>query len=198
PGRLTAADIRQRSGAETLSGQRLDFRARGRSLKIDGARIVKSDISADNGIIHVIDQVLKPSTHDLVTLAREAGKFSTLLAALDAAALSEVLRGGGPFTVFAPTDKAFSRLGPDTVTALLRPENRDQLIAVLKNHVVSGRVYAEQAASAGAVHTLAGTGLRFAVNSGRLQVNGVRLLDTDRDADNGVIHVVDRVLVPML
>ncbi len=196
PGRLSATDVGRQSGAITANGQRVDFQARGQRISVDSARVVQADIAADNGVIHVIDRVLMPAGVDLVDTARQAGTFNTLLNALSAAELEQVLRGEGPFTVFAPTDKAFSRLGQDAIAGLLAPQNRDQLVAVLSNHVVSGRVYADAAVAAGAAHTLAGNGLRFAVQEGRLRVNGARIVSTDLDAQNGVIHVVDRVLVP--
>lgn len=204
PGRLEAAHLGQKSGVLSANGQRIDVRVRTRRnrsdvIKVDGARVVRADIEADNGIIHVVDRVLMPAGLDVLATARKAGTFMTLLAALDAAELDQVLHAAGPYTVFAPTDKAFARLGKDAIRSLLRPENRAQLVAVLKNHVVAGRLYTDQALATDAIHTLAGADLRFAIDGkGGLRVNGTRITATNLDADNGVIHIVDRVLVPRI
>lgn len=135
-------------------------------------------------------------TPDLVETAVAAGTFQTLAAALDAADLVDALKGEGPFTVFAPTDEAFSRLPDGTVETLLKPENKDQLIEILKYHVVSGRAKAVDALRAETVNTLAGSTVRVALVDGALRVNDSRVTATDIEAANGVIHVIDAVLIP--
>jgi len=133
----------------------------------------------------------------IVDAAKRAGTFDTLLAALTTAELAAVLDGDGPFTVFAPTDDAFARLGKKNVARLLEPQNREQLVRILKNHVVSGRVLAADAVAARSAHTLASTALDFSIDRrGQLTVADARIVRPDLQTSNGVIHVVDRVLVP--
>ena len=134
----------------------------------------------------------KVAPKDIVDTAVGAGTFSTLAAALTAADLVETLKGEGPFTVFAPTDEAFARLPAGTVRRLLRPENRKQLVAVLTHHVVAGRVELgtqSLASLEGSALSVAGQGLT---------VNGAKVLKPNIVASNGIIHVIDKVLVPTL
>ena len=133
---------------------------------------------------------------DIVDVAKSAGQISTLLAALDAAGLTHTIADDGPFTVFAPTDEAFSHLPAGMVESLLRPENRGRLQAILKYHVVSGRVYADQALEAQRAPTLEGAPIRFRIANGGVQVNDSRVTATDIQASNGVVHVIDAVLLP--
>ena len=121
---------------------------------------------------------------------------STLAAALGAADFVDALKGDGPFTVFAPTDEAFDKLPEGTVETLLRPENRDRLIEILTYHVVPGRVTAEQVVRLEAAETLAGVDVRIDARGGEVRINGVHVIQTDVFASNGVIHVIDEVLLP--
>ncbi|MBC8405634.1 MAG: fasciclin domain-containing protein, partial [Planctomycetes bacterium] len=121
-----------------------------------GAQIVKANIECSNGVIHVIDRVILPTTEDLVAVALADGSFKTLAAALQAASLVETLRGEGPFTVFAPTDQAFAKLPQGTIAMLLKPENKAKLAAVLTYHVVPGRIMLNQALQAGTATTIQG------------------------------------------
>jgi transforming growth factor-beta-induced protein len=196
PGTVAAADVIKLSGAATLNGQRIDISNTDQGVTINGAKVVKTDIRCANGIIHVIDAVMLPSSKDLVTTAVEAGKFKTLAAALQAAGLVEALQGKGPFTVFAPTDEAFAKLPAGTVENLLRPENKEKLVAILKFHVVQGRVFSEAAAKGASVETLQGGKLTTRSEERSVFVNGARILSTDVNASNGVIHVIDTVLIP--
>lgn len=133
---------------------------------------------------------------DLVGTARAAGRFGTLLAALDAADLTATLRGPGPFTVFAPTDEAFARLPSGTVEGLLRPENREKLRAILLYHVVPGRVSAATARTLEAATTAEGRTVRLRADGSALRVNDATVVLADVAARNGVIHVIDEVLLP--
>lgn len=135
-------------------------------------------------------------SNDIVDIAVEAGSFNTLAAALGAADLVDVLKGDGPFTVFAPTDEAFDKLPEGTVASLLRPENKHKLQDILKYHVVSGNVSGTQAAAAQNAETVEGTSVSFAIADGRLTVNGVNVVSSDIGASNGTIHVIDNVLLP--
>lgn len=195
-GKVMAADVADISGAKTLNGQQLDIQADGGTVHVDQAKVVKADIECDNGVIHVIDQVVLPASDNLVETAEKAGKFNTLLAAAKAAGLAEVLSGKDELTVFAPTDEAFGKLPAGTVESLLKPENKQKLASVLKYHVVSGRVYSSDALKAGEANTLEGSTVKIQADNSGARVNDAKLLKTDIDASNGVIHVIDSVLLP--
>jgi uncharacterized surface protein with fasciclin (FAS1) repeats len=195
-GRVPASKVVGLPGAATVNGQRIDISAAEGAVRVDQATVVKTDIQCSNGIIHVIDAVLLPASDPIPAVAAKAGKFKTLLSAVQAAGLSEVLSGPGPFTVFAPTDEAFAKLPDGTVESLLKPENREKLAAILKYHVVSGRVYSEDALKARTAETLQGKSLTIAAKAGGAYVNKAKLVATDVDASNGVIHIIDGVLLP--
>ncbi len=194
PGRLKAADVLGRFQLDTVNGQRLDVDAE--QLTIDDAKIVKTDIETSNGVIHVIDSVLLPTTKDLIETAREAGNFRTLYAAGKAAGIVDAIRGEGPFTVLAPNDEAFAKVPAETLKGLLRPENKATLKRILEYHVIPGRVYANQAVAAVQGATLAEAPVSFRIDGGRLRANDATVLATDIEASNGVIHVIDAVLMP--
>ena len=136
------------------------------------------------------------TTANSVEVAVGAGQFKTLAAALTAADLVAVLQTSGPFTVFAPTDAAFAKLPAGTVESLLKPENKAKLQAVLKYHVVAGRVTAPEALAAGQAKTLEGQPVTITLNDGRLQINQAHVVKNDVPASNGVIHIIDTVLLP--
>lgn len=134
---------------------------------------------------------------DIVDTAANAGSFSTLLAAVEAAGLADTLRGDGPFTVFAPTDAAFAALPEGTVESLLLPENRDQLVAILTYHVVAGEyVSADLAGQALSVATVNGDTVDIDATGSSVMVDGATVISADIDASNGVIHVIDTVIMP--
>lgn len=134
--------------------------------------------------------------HDIIDTAREAGQFETLVAAIEAAGLVETLQGEGPFTVFAPTDEAFAALPEGTVETLLIPENQAQLQAILTYHVVPGSVMAEQAMSLDSATTVQGQDLTITTDYGKVMINEATVIQADIEASNGVIHVIDAVLMP--
>lgn len=131
------------------------------------------------------------TNNDIVDVAVAAGNFTTLAAALEAGGLIETLKGDGPFTVFAPTDEAFAKLPAGTVENLLKPENKDQLVAILTYHVVSGKVMSGDLLSTASAQTVNGE----SVNLG-LRVGDASVIQADIAASNGVIHVIDTVLIP--
>jgi uncharacterized surface protein with fasciclin (FAS1) repeats len=133
---------------------------------------------------------------DIVATAESAGQFKTLLAAVKAAGLESTLKGPGPFTVFAPTDEAFAKLPAGTVDSLLKPENNDKLKAILTYHVVSGNVPSSEAIKLTSAKTVNGKDLRLAKTPGGLEVNGAKVVKADIAASNGVIHVIDKVVIP--
>ena len=133
---------------------------------------------------------------DIVDTAVAAGQFKTLAAALQAAGLVDTLKGAGPFTVFAPTDAAFAALPAGTVENLLKPENREQLVAILTYHVVPGRVTAGDVAKLDKATTVQGGDVAIRATGGTVSVGNARVVQADVMASNGVIHVIDKVLMP--
>jgi len=133
---------------------------------------------------------------DIVDTAVQAGQFKTLAAALQAAGLVDTLKGAGPFTVFAPTDAAFAALPAGTLDTLLKPENRAKLVAILTYHVVPGRVTAAQVSGMDSATTVQGSAIDIRTSGGALSVNDARVVQADVAASNGVIHVIDKVLLP--
>jgi uncharacterized surface protein with fasciclin (FAS1) repeats len=133
---------------------------------------------------------------DIVETAAAAGQFDTLATALEAADLVETLKGPGPFTVFAPTDDAFAKLPDGTVETLLQPENKDQLIAILTYHVVPGEVTAAQVSELDQAETVNGKTLDVSTADGAVKVNDATVMAADVMATNGVIHVIDSVVLP--
>ncbi|WP_170455134.1 fasciclin domain-containing protein [Ruegeria arenilitoris] len=139
---------------------------------------------------------MKAQAADIVDTAVSAGSFNTLVAAVQAAGLVDTLKGKGPYTVFAPTDEAFAALPEGTVETLLKPENKDQLVAILTYHVVPAKVMSGDIAGKRA-KVLTVQGERLSVNAKNgVKVDGANVVQADIEASNGVIHVVDTVLIP--
>jgi uncharacterized surface protein with fasciclin (FAS1) repeats len=132
---------------------------------------------------------------DIVAVASNAGNFTTLVTAIKAAGLVETLQGAGPFTVFAPTDEAFAKLPPGALADLLKPENKSKLAGILTYHVVPGKVMAADVKTM-KVKTVNGQELDLQVNAGAVTVNNAKVTKTDIGASNGVIHVIDTVVMP--
>jgi uncharacterized surface protein with fasciclin (FAS1) repeats len=196
PAGLDAKRVGESGGAATLNGQRIDFHVDEGAVRVDGARVTQADLRCSNGIVHVIDAVLLPSALDLVATAAGDGGLATLAKAIEAAGLVEALKGEGPYTVFAPTDAAFVALPAGTLASLLEPKNREKLAAILKLHVVPGRVYADAAGRGAEVRSLSGATLQTRSEGGAVLVQGARVVRADIEATNGVVHVIDRVLLP--
>ena len=133
---------------------------------------------------------------DIVDVAVENGSFTTLVAAVKAAGLVDTLKSEGPFTVFAPTDDAFAKLPDGTVEMLLKPENKDKLVAILTYHVVPGEVMAADVVKLDEAKTVQGQDVMIAVQDNKVMVNNAQVIATDVTASNGVIHVIDTVLMP--
>lgn len=196
PGSVKAADVVKLTSAKTVQGQQIDIAVEDGGVKVDGANVVKTDIETANGVIHVIDSVILPADKDIVDTAVAAGSFQTLAAAVQAAGLIDTLKGEGPFTVFAPTDEAFSKLPEGTVETLLKPENRDKLIAILTYHVVPGKVLAADVVKLSSAETVQGGEVAINVQDGNVMVNDANVVATDIETSNGVIHVIDSVILP--
>lgn len=133
---------------------------------------------------------------DIVDTAASVEDFSTLVAAVKAAGLVETLKGDGPFTVFAPTNEAFAKLPEGTVASLLEPENKDQLIAILTYHVVPGKVMAADVVKLDSAKTVQGTNVSIQVKDGVVMVDNAKVIKTDIGTSNGVIHIIDSVILP--
>jgi len=206
PAKVMAAD------AVALDGQSAETALADNSLNIsvkdgnvflnDNVQVVITDIETANGVIHVIDAVLLPEEKmsDIVDTAIADGRFTTLVAAVQAAGLVETLKSEGPFTVFAPTDEAFAKLPAGTVEDLLKPENLETLKNILLFHVVPAKVMAADAVALdgqSAETALADNSLNISVKDGNVFLNdNVQVIITDIETSNGVIHVIDAVLLP--
>jgi uncharacterized surface protein with fasciclin (FAS1) repeats len=138
----------------------------------------------------------KAKSKDIIDTAVSAGKFNTLAAALKAADLVETLKGKGPFTVFAPTDDAFSKLPKGTVEELLKPENKSKLVSILTYHVVPGNVLAADVVKLSKAKTVQGSEVSIQVAEGKVKVGTANVTATDIKSSNGVIHVIDSVILP--
>lgn len=190
-GKVMAADVVTLKKAKTALGQSVQIDA-SKDVRIDNAKVVKTDIAASNGVIHVIDTVIMPK-NDIIEAARASGSFKTLLTAIEAAGLTDTLRGDGPFTVFAPTDDAFAKLPKDTLAALLK--DKAKLASILTYHVVPGKVMAADVVKLIEAKTLQGQSMKIAT-AGGVTVDNAKVVKTDVAATNGVIHVIDTVIMP--
>ena len=198
PGRVTAADVVKLTSAKTAEGRSLGIKVVNGSVFVDGAQVTTPDVEATNGVIHVIDSVLIPkeatAPKTIVQTAVAAGSFKTLASLLKKAGLVGTLQGKGPFTVFAPTDAAFAKLPKATLAALAK--NKAKLRSVLLYHVVKGNVPAAKVVMLRSAKTLNGKAVSIRVNGGNVLVGGARVTTADVKASNGVIHVVNKVLIP--
>jgi len=148
-------------------------------------------------VIHVIDTVLMPPMKaDIVDTAISAKMFNTLVAAVKAAGLVDTLKGAGPFTVLAPTDEAFAKLPKGTVENLLKPENKDTLVKILTYHVIPGNVKAADVVKLKSAKTVGGQSVKIKTKNGKVMIDKANVIKTDIETSNGVIHVIDTVLMP--
>lgn len=199
PGKVMAKDVVKLTAAKTVQGQEVAIKVADGKVTVDNANVVKTDISCSNGVIHVIDSVIIPaeksSTPDIVDTAVKAGKFNTLVAAVKAAGLVDTLKGEGPFTVFAPSDEAFAKLPAGTVEDLVKPENKDKLVAILTYHVVPGKLKAADVVAAKELKTVNGKAAKISTKDGAM-IDGAKIVATDIECGNGVIHIIDSVILP--
>jgi uncharacterized surface protein with fasciclin (FAS1) repeats len=223
PGKVMAADLSDGMNATTAQGEAVQFTLGDGTAMVNDANIIATDIETSNGVIHVIDTVILPPSitgaaadeaamaeqpvveassaeatmemADIVDTAVAAGNFSTLVAAVQAAGLVDALKGEGPFTVFAPTDEAFAKLPAGTVDALLADPSGD-LTQILLYHVVPGKVMAADLSDGMTANTLQGGAVTFSLSDGGAMVNDANIIATDIETSNGVIHVIDSVILP--
>ena len=146
--------------------------------------------------VAVSGAVVRAETRDVVETAVAAGSFKTLAKALDAAGLVTTLKGSGPFTVFAPTDEAFAKLPAGTLETLLKPENKERLQRILTYHVVSGKVMASDVVKLQSAKAVSGDTIMVKVRNGMVHVDNATVTKADVTASNGVIHVIDSVILP--
>jgi transforming growth factor-beta-induced protein len=202
PGKVLASDVVKLSEAQTVAGEPITIKVEGDKVFINDAQVIITDIEASNGVIHVIDTVILPPSMtaeaktDIVDIAAADGRFTTLVAAVQAAGLVDTLKGEGPFTVFAPTDDAFAKLPEGTLETLLKPENKQQLTDILLYHVLPGKVMASEVKDGLIADTALGTSVFFKVDMGKVYINEAQIIITDIEASNGVIHVIDTVILP--
>jgi len=195
PGKFTASDVVKITSATTVNGLPVMVKVSGSSVKINDATVIIADVPASNGVIHVVDSVILPPSGDIVETAAANGNFKTLLAAATAAGLVDTLKSPGPFTVFAPTDAAFAKLPAGTVEALLK--DLPTLRSILTYHVVSGRVFAGDLVKLSSVSSVQGSPIAIDVLGGSVKLNGSStVIITDILTTNGVIHVIDTVILP--
>ena len=207
PGRVMASDVAGLDGkmADTaLEGKQIAIKVDIGSVYLnENTKVIITDIEASNGVIHVVDTVLMPPSGetatgamDIVDTAVADGRFTTLVTAVQAAELVDTLKGEGPFTVFAPTDDAFAALPEGTLETLLLPENKQQLTDILLYHVVPGKVMAADVVGLTSAPTVLGKDATVKVEDGTVFLNDNVEIITDIETSNGVIHVIDTVLLP--
>ena len=195
-GSVAASDVTDGMSAEALNGDDLSFTVSDGSVMVNDATVTTADVMASNGIIHVIDKVLMPPADlaDIPTVAQGTGIHTSLVAAVVQAELLTTLQGDGPFTVFAPTDDAFAAAGID-LAALDTEEGKAALTDILLYHVVSGAVPSSAVTDGMSAAAVNGDDLSFTVGEG-VMVNDANVVLADVPASNGVIHVIDKVLMP--
>lgn len=200
-GNIMSTDLKDGQTAGTVQGESITVDLSD-GVKINNANVVLADVKTSNGTVHVIDQVILPPSmtktepsKNIVELAVATESLSTLVAAVKAAGLVDVLAGEGPFTVFAPTNDAFAALPKGTLESLLKPENKDQLIAILKYHVVPAKVMSTDLEDGQEAATVQGEKVKVDLSSG-VKISGASVVGADVEASNGVVHVIDKVILP--
>jgi uncharacterized surface protein with fasciclin (FAS1) repeats len=207
PGSVMAADAVKLESADTALGKSVSIKVEGDKVMVNDAQVIITDIEASNGVIHVIDAVILPPSEeeammeaapvaqmDIIDTAVADGRFTTLATALTEAGLIDTLKGEGPFTVFAPTDDAFAKLPDGTLESLLA--DIPALTDILLYHVVSGKVMAADVVQLNSADTVLGKPVTIKVEGGNVFINDAQVIITDIETSNGVIHVVDTVILP--
>lgn len=196
PQSLSSAEVFSRRSLTTLNGQRVSIEVNG-TPSVGEAQLIATDVLFDGGTVHVIDRVILPKLDPIITLAGESEDLSTLAAAINAAGIADQLSSeNGPWTVFAPVNSAFESLPSGVVEELLRTQNRQDLIAILGVHVVPGRIYSDELLATGQTQSLFGEAIEFSIDQGSFRVNDAKVVATDIEASNGVVHLIDGVLLP--
>lgn len=211
--KMMAKDVIAMTSMTMLNGETANIEVKGNKVTIDGADIIITDIETSNGIIHVIDTIMVPGVDikppslmdkkeiptadkDIIDTAIADGNFKTFIAAVEAAGLKDTLKAAGPFTVFVPSDKAFAKLPKGTLEDLLKPENKDKLIDILKYHVADKKLMATDVSSMSSIQMLNGKTADISIKNKKIDIDGANISSTDIMASNGVIHVIDDLMMP--
>eukprot|EP00747_Dinoflagellata_sp_TGD_P101139 gnl/TRDRNA2_/TRDRNA2_168247_c0_seq4.p1 gnl/TRDRNA2_/TRDRNA2_168247_c0~~gnl/TRDRNA2_/TRDRNA2_168247_c0_seq4.p1 ORF type:complete len:330 (+),score=67.37 gnl/TRDRNA2_/TRDRNA2_168247_c0_seq4:79-1068(+) len=194
PGKVMSSDLSNGMAVPTVQGATAQVSITNSTVAINDAKVTQADIECSNGVIHVIDKVLMPPT--IVQLAVSNPSFSTLVAALTKANLVDTLNGAGPFTVFAPTDAAFTTLLSDLGNTAEELLAREDLAEILKYHVASGKVMSTDLSNGMEVETLQGSKATISITGQTVKVGDATVTSPDVVGANGVIHVIDKVLLP--
>ncbi len=205
-GKVMSTDLSDGMMADTVQGSPITISIADGVVKVNDAQVVVADIEASNGVIHVIDAVILPPSDEeeaagaeslgsIAEVAAAAGGFSTLLTAVTEAGLVDALSGKGPFTVFAPTDEAFAALPEGTIENLLA-DPQGALTDILLYHVVSGKVMSSDLSDGMTAATLQGAPITITIADGVVKINDATVIAPDIEASNGVIHVIDAVILP--
>jgi len=206
PEKVLSTNLKPYQAVKTVEGKSLEVTRRGASVRVgsslvskDLKNVIKADNLASNGVVHIIDGVLLPPTRaleNIVALAASTADLSTLVKAVTAGKLAAALSGTGPFTVFAPTNEAFAKLPKATLNHLLDPKNIKELDAILEYHVLSGvAVSKADLKSEQKVKTLEGQDVEIKATRGEVLVNQARVTTADVAASNGIVHIIDSVLM---
>ena len=190
-GSLGSGDVAATPLVVTLNGQALSI---GAGPTVDGAAITAADVDASNGVIHIVDAVLLPADETIVDIAAANADFSTLVDVLDSAGLLPTVSGDGPFTVFAPTNDAFAALPQEDLDYIVN--NMDVLVDVLTYHVVAGRVFSTDVVGLSSATALNGDDIAVMVDGSTVMLNSATVTATDVQGTNGIIHIIDEVLLP--
>jgi len=201
-GKVLSTDLSNGEEIPTLQGENVTVTITNTtnetSVKIDNATVTTANVEASNGVVHIIDQVMIPPGFTAPTIPElaAAANLTTLVAAVTAAKLGATLSGAGPFTVFAPTNEAFAALPDGVLTALLKPANIADLVKVLEYHVVSGEVLRIDLKNGQEVKTLEGQDVNITIAGSNVSVNAAKVIEANVFAVNGVVHVINSVLLP--
>ncbi len=192
---LFASELSDGQVLTTLSGTKLVVEVTNGTVTVGGAQVVRADIVASNGVIHIIDEVLLPP-QNLFETAADIDALDTFTVAVAAADLDDELATGGPFTVFAPNNQAFLDLPVGALDDLLLPLNQAQLVDVLQGHIVAGQTFARDLSDGQTLTTLSGRTITVNIANGTISVDGAQVVEANIVASNGVIHIIDAVLLP--
>lgn len=199
-GNISSSALSNGQKAATVQGEEITVDLSD-GVKINGATVTSADISTANGTVHLIDQVILPPSmtaeepKTIVDLAVGTESLSTLVAAVQAGGLVETLSGEGPFTVFAPTDEAFAALPEGLLDNLLKPENKDKLVSILTYHVLGAKVMSTQLSDGQKAATVQGEEITVDLSDG-VKISGATVVAPDVEASNGVVHVINQVILP--
>jgi uncharacterized surface protein with fasciclin (FAS1) repeats len=198
-GKVLSTDLKNGEKVKTLEGDNVTVKLDGSGVMVNDAKVIKADVMASNGVVHIIDKVLLPPGFvppTIPDLAIATPDLSTLVTALKAADLVTTLSGEGPFTVFAPTNEAFSSLPAGVLDALLKPANLADLKKVLTYHVAAGEVESSALKNGQAIKTLEGQDVNVTISGSNVKINEAAVKTADVLAANGVIHIISGVLLP--